>query len=148
SSDAYARLGEMLVDAGAINVTTLEKALTTRGLLGDVLLLAGCVDRVTLERLAEQQFVRRMVRLFGLPPETTYAYHDGDPELADWGGDPSGVDPLALLWCGLREHAEVSSRIDSTLWRLGDAPLRIHEAAVLGRFRFQGPAQSIIDCIA
>src|SRR5262245_12471516 len=96
--DGFGRLGTMLVKAGVISDTTLRQALETKGLLGDVLIVAGCVDRATLERVAEEQFVERMLRLFACPPETTYAYCDGDIELIDWGGDPSGVDPLALLW--------------------------------------------------
>src|ERR1700742_2003114 len=43
--DRHALLGQMLVDAGAIDEKTLEAALATQGLLGDVLLLAGRVER-------------------------------------------------------------------------------------------------------
>src|SRR5262245_33420409 len=84
--DRYALLGEMLVEAGALDRATLAEALKTQGLLGDVLLLAGCVDRDVLEHVAEQQFVRRMVRLFALPRQTTYRYCDGHFELCDYGG--------------------------------------------------------------
>src|SRR6185436_7589488 len=38
--DRFALLGEMLVEAGAIDQKTLDGALATPGLLGDVLLLA------------------------------------------------------------------------------------------------------------
>src|SRR6185503_20034035 len=48
--DGYAKLGELLVEAGAVSERTVTAALATKGLLGDVLLLAGCLDRDTLER--------------------------------------------------------------------------------------------------
>src|SRR5262245_58554163 len=70
SSDNYARLGELLVEAGAIPQETLDEALALEGLLGDVLLVAGRIDRATLDRVVEEQFVRRVVRLFASPPET------------------------------------------------------------------------------
>src|SRR5690348_9040043 len=57
--DRFALLGEMLVEAGAIDQATLDGALATKGLLGDVLLLAGRIERDALEQVAEQQFVRR-----------------------------------------------------------------------------------------
>jgi hypothetical protein len=140
-------LGELLVEAGVVAPETLSEALATKGLLGDVLLLAGCLDRDTLERIAEQQFLRRMVHLFACPPETGYAYHDGHIELMDWGGDPAGVDPLSVLWHGLRAHAENSTMMEGALARLGDAPLCVHRAAVLGRFGFDGAAREIVSRI-
>src|SRR4051812_6689798 len=53
--DRFALLGEMLVEEGALDPATLAEALKTQGLLGDVLLLAGCIDRDVLEGIAEQQ---------------------------------------------------------------------------------------------
>ena len=132
--DRHALLGEMLVEAGAIDVATLESALATKGLLGDMLLVTGRVDGDVLETIAERQFVRRMVRLFSLPPATAYRYFDGHDELAEYGGDPASVDPLSLLWAGLRDHGELSTMMPGTLALLGDAPIRLHAAATVSRF--------------
>jgi hypothetical protein len=132
--DRHALLGEMLIEAGAIDAPTLEAALATKGLLGDVLLLAGRVDQDVLEKVAEQQFVRRMVRLFSLPAATVYRYYDGHEALADHGAGPARVDPLALIWAGLREHGEASTMLESTVARLGAAPLRLHAATTVRRF--------------
>ncbi|MFT3770081.1 MAG: hypothetical protein QM820_32025 [Minicystis sp.] len=143
--DRYALLGEMLVEAGAIDQATLEAALATKGLLGDMLLLAGRIERDTLEKIAENQFVRRMVRLFELPKETAYAYFDGHEELADWGGDPACVDALALIWAGLRAHAERSALMEGTLALVADKPLRLHPAACLGRFALEEPASKLAE---
>lgn len=136
--DGYARLGEMLVEAGAIDEATLKGALETKGLLGDVLLLADRIERDTLERIAEAQFVRRMVRLFGLPKETGYRYHEGNDELADYGGDPASCDPIALIWAGLRAHAPRSALMEATLALVGEAPLRLAASATVSRFGLEG----------
>jgi len=135
--DQYAMFGEILVEDGLVSRETLDAALATRGLIGDVLLLSGCIDAVTLEWVAEVQFVRRMVRLFALPPGTTYRYFDGESSLEEWGGEPARVDPLALLWAGLRDHGSRSTRLEPTLARLGNAPLRLHEALDPERFGFR-----------
>ncbi len=143
--DRHALLGQMLVDAGAIDEKTLEAALATQGLLGDVLLLAGRVERDALEKVAEDQFRRRMVRLFALPPETAYRYYDGHEELAEYGGDPANIDPLALLWSGLRTHGEVSAMMEGTLARLGETPLRLHPAATVARFGLEPEETKLLD---
>jgi len=146
--DGYALLGQMLVEAGAIDEATLQAALETKGLLGDMLLLAGRVERDTLESIAQTQFVRRMVRLFELPPETVYRYFDGNEELRDYGGDPAVVDPLALIWSGLRAHAERSASMETTLALLGDKPMRLHPAATLARFGLTAPESDLLEFLS
>jgi hypothetical protein len=146
--DQFALLGELLIEAGAIDEKTLEAALATKGLLGDVLLLAGRIERDTLEKVAEDQFRRRMVRLFALPPEATYRYYDGHDELAEYGGDPANVDPLALLWDGLRTHGELSAMMEGTLTRLGDTPLRLHPSATVARFGLGAEESKLLEEIA
>ncbi|MDC0683230.1 hypothetical protein [Sorangium atrum] len=146
-SDGYARLGEILIEEGVITAEILAEALATRGLLGDVLLLSGCVDAATIDWLAQVQFVRRMMRLFDLPPETKYRYFDGIDALAEWGGDPAKVDPLALLWAGLREHGERSTRLQRTLERIGAVPLRLHPALEPGRFGFREGELAVIEAL-
>ncbi len=146
--DRFALLGEMLVEAGAIDAPTVQAALATQGLLGDVLLLAGRIERDVLERVAEAQFVRRLVRLFGLPPSTGYRYYEGHDELAEYGGDPCCLDPLALIWAGLRAHGEASTMIDSTLARLGDSALRLHPATSVARFGLEAVEASMVDALS
>src|SRR5262245_37821621 len=47
--DGYARLGELLIEAGAITEPMLDGALSMQGLLGDALVLAGCIEQSLLE---------------------------------------------------------------------------------------------------
>jgi hypothetical protein len=142
--DQFAMFGEILVEDGLVSRETLDAALATRGLIGDVLLLSGCIDAGTLEWVAEVQFVRRMVRLFALPAGTRYQYFEGLRLLDEWGGEPARVDPLALLWAGLRDHGGRSTRIGPTLARLKDMPLRVHPALDPGRFGFRGAELSAV----
>ncbi len=143
--DRFALLGEMLVEAGAVSAATIEEAVATKGLLGDVLMLTGRVDRNTLERVAEQQFVRRVVRLFSLPKETTYRYYEGHCELIDYGGEPACVDPLSLLWAGVRAHGDASTMMEASLGVLGDAAIRLHPRATTVRLELSDAEQRVID---
>lgn len=137
AGDGYALLGELLIEAGAISEEALAGALSMPALLGDALVIGGLVDRDTLEKTAEAQFRMRMARLFGLAAATRYRYIDRVDELAEWGGAPAAVDPLELLWAGLREHAAASTALSSTLGRLGQTPLRLHPSAAVERFAFE-----------
>jgi hypothetical protein len=136
AGDGYALLGELLIQAGAITEEALAGALSMPALLGDALVIGGFVDRDTLEKTAEAQFKMRMVRLFGLAAETRYRYLDRMDELAEWGGAPAAVDPLELVWAGLREHAAASKAMESTLGRLRGIPLKLHGSAAVERFGF------------
>jgi hypothetical protein len=149
--DRYALLGEMLIEAGAIDGETLKAALatalTTQALLGDVLLLAGRVERDALEKIAEAQFVRRVVRLFALPGATGYRYFDGHDALAEFGAGPACVDPLALIWAGLRAHGDASTMLESTLARLGEGPLCLHAAATVTRFGLDADEEQLCEIL-
>ncbi len=143
--DGFLRLGEMLIDAGELSPETLTEALATKGLLGDVLLLAGCVDRDRLEALCDTQFQRRMTRLFTLPAETTFRYCDGHAALLDYGSEPASMDPLALLWAGLRAHGGGRDVVEATLGRLGDLPLKIHPQATIARLALSTDEARVVE---
>jgi hypothetical protein len=143
--DGYARLGELLVEAGALSPETLVEALATKGLLGDVLLLAGCVERDRLEATCEAQFRRRMTRLFTLPAETTFRYCDGHVELLDYGGDPASADALAILWAGIKAHGGTRPMVEATLGRLGELPLRLHPQATVKRLGLEHDEARVVE---
>lgn len=147
AGDRYSLLGEMLVEAGAIDSATLAQALGAHGLLGDVLLLAERIDRGTLERIAREQFARRMARLFELPTDTTFRYYDGHTGLDNYGGDPAMVDPLETLWSGLRLHGDVSTGMAGALSWLGDTPLRLHASSTVARFGLRDQENDLLDLL-
>ncbi len=143
-ADRYSLLGEMLVEAKLLSEKTLADALATKGLLGDVLMLTGCVDRDALESTCLRQFEKRMVRFFQLPAGTTYRYCDGHTLLEDYGGEAAVVDPLALLWKGLAEHGAPADAEERMLARLGDAPIRLHAQETTERFGMSGEALAVL----
>jgi hypothetical protein len=139
--DPFARLGELLVEDGALDEATLKAALETPGMLGDVLLVGGAVTSAELRRAVDRQFATRMTRLFGLPRETTWRFFEGHGDLDEYGGEPATVDPLAVLWSGICDNAEaVAPTIDATLARLGDTPMRALGGVAVERFGF-GPVE-------
>src|SRR5262245_53486383 len=145
--DGHAMLGQLLVEAGIVSDDLLAGALAAKGLLGDVLLLAGRIDRERLEQLLEQQFLLRMVHLSELGPDTIYRYYDGHCELIDWGGDPASSDPLAVIWSGLKEHAPRSTKFEDVLAKVGDTSLAIHPDAPLDRFGFDEQERATVDLL-
>lgn len=146
--DGHAKLGELLIEAGAIDQATLEGALSMPGLLGDALLLAGCVERDTLERTVERQFMLRMVRLFGLSSETRYAYYDGRVDLVEDGAPSISTHPLAVLWAGVRAHAQASTMMEDTLARLDETLLRLHPTATIHQLAPTPDERAILEHIS
>lgn len=147
-SDEFARLGDLLVAEELITRETLDGALQTRGLLGDLLVLTGCVESAALERVLEEQFIARFVRMFSLPPETAFKYFEQGDTLAHWGGEPSALDPYRLLWMGLDAHGALSSLFESSLEMLAEVPLRLHPKAPFARFGLIEGAKDVVDLLA
>lgn len=136
AADRYALFGELLVEAGIVSERVVVEALATKGLLGDVLILTGHADPAMLERIAEEQLTRRVVRLFNLPGDTTYRYFDNHELLAGESGPPFRGDVLRLLLAGLRAHPRAGLPLGRLMERLGEARLKLHSDAVLERFGF------------
>ena len=144
--DGFAMFGEMLVEAGIVNEDVVSNALATKGLLGDVLILTGHAEADELESVASEQLLRRMVRLFGLPPETTYRYFDGHRALLDT-APGCRADVLRLLNVGLRAHPRLGLPLGKLMERLGDTPLKMHPDAKLDRFGFDEDETTVVMTI-
>jgi hypothetical protein len=144
--DGFAMFGEMLIEARAIDRKTLDEALATQGLLGDVLMLAGRVEKRVLERVAAEQFVRRIVHLFELGPTARFRYEEGSAELLEWGGEPANVDPLFLLWKGVSAHG--SSSLRSTIAALGAADLSLHALTPSSRYALSDDERLLVEHLA
>lgn len=142
------RLGDLLVEAGLVERDKVEGAALTGGLLGDVLVLAGCVETDGLNRVLDEQFQKRFDYFFSLPTTTTYKYFDQSNTLEDWGADPTSLDPLALIWRGVRAHAENSTHFEPTLERLGDAPLSLHAKAPLHRLELEEDVKTAAEVLS
>lgn len=145
--DGYARLGDLLVEEGLVTAEAIEGAVATGGLLGDVLVLAGRVESEALNAVLAEQFRLRSLRLFDLPPQTTYKYFDQSDTLCDYGGESAVVQPLELLWQGIRAHGERSAYFEPTLDRLGAVPLKLHPRETTCKFGFEDDAQLVIEVL-
>ena len=144
--DGFALFGEMLVEAGIVREEVVRGALATKGLLGDVLILTGHAEADELESVASEQLLRRMVRLFALPPDTRYRYFEQHDALTS----PTPgcrVDVLKLLLEGLRAHPRSGLSLSKLMERLGETPLRMHPDALLERFGWSDEETPVIQAI-
>jgi hypothetical protein len=145
--DGYAPLGHLLVETGDITEETLERALLTHAPLGEVLVLAGHLAPEALDSALETQFVLRTIRLFALPAETRFRFHEGRSELDGW-GSPVPKDALELLCAGLRAHGDAERVLEATLAHAADLVPRVHERAVLDRFGFRDEERDALSALA
>ncbi|HZO16211.1 MAG TPA: hypothetical protein VFB62_23215 [Polyangiaceae bacterium] len=144
--DNYARLGELVVEAGVIMESELDIALQYQGLLGQALAEQRLIDARTLQKALVLQILRRLVRLFDYPPETEWTFL---PDLDAFEGMPEGVrvDTLRVLWSGLSAHGEMGDWQKKTLDRIGESPFRIRSDVQLSRFGFTGDAARLVGII-
>ncbi len=146
--DDYARLGTLLVEEGLVSSEVVENAVGTGGLLGDMLVLAGYVESEPLNRVIDQQFELRMRHFFELGEAVTYSYFDQSESLKEWGGDPVRLDPLALLWRGIREHGDKSTLFEVTLEKVKEVPLTLHARANLASFELEEDAKLVTEVLS
>jgi len=139
TAEPVSYLGRILLEQNKIDENTynatLGRVAKEKRLHGELLLEQGVISRDDLDGALAEQLLRQIVWLFSLPLRTAYGFYDGQNYLERWGAEGAKVEPLALLWRGIRSHENIK-RIDATLARLGPRPLRLHAQAQPGRFRF------------
>jgi curved DNA-binding protein CbpA len=150
TAEPIVHLGRLLLEMGAIDEAThnhtLSRVAKERLRHGRVLLEEGVIDEATLEAALREQLARQVIWMFTLPTESAYGYYAAD-FLGRWGGPVRPLDePLALLWRGVRSHADPRF-VEATLARLGEAKLRLHADAQPSRFRFSGHERGVVDVL-
>jgi curved DNA-binding protein CbpA len=140
-------LGEVLLDLGLVTdehlKASLEALQVTPRLQGQILHEMGAIDEEGLEAGLRTQVERKMEHLFTLPGETVFSYFDGVDVLAKYGGAPTPIDPLPVLWRGVRS-APAWEHVDATLRRVGPAGLRLAPNAQIERIGFdENEAQAV-----
>jgi curved DNA-binding protein CbpA len=150
TSEPVIHLGRVLLEMGAIGEQTLRQTLARvaqeKILHGQLLLAEGLVDEQTLNDALREQLTRKLQWMATLPPQTVYGYYEGASLLERWGGAPTPVEPLALIWRSIRSH-ESPQRIDAALARLPQRELRLHPEAQPARFLFSGRDQVVLDLL-
>ncbi|MBS2015360.1 MAG: DnaJ domain-containing protein [Deltaproteobacteria bacterium] len=132
-------LGDVMVELGLVAVEAHQAALArmqeSPRLYGQLLKEMGAVDDMRLEGGVKAQLERKVEHLFSLPSEASYAYYDQVDNLARYGGPPTPIDPLPILWRGVRQ-SPAWEHVDATLRRVGGAAVRIAPNAQIDRFQF------------
>jgi curved DNA-binding protein CbpA len=147
-----APLGRVLVQLGLVDQATADAAAAQVAAsgepIGEHLLSLGKIDQARLVAALREQVMRRMIRLFEqLGDDTSYEFHAGVNLLEGWGGPVlTPIDPLRVLWEGINARPN-DPRIDPTLARLGNAPVRIQPSAELQQFGFGPPELMLIDLL-
>lgn len=142
----YARLGEIVVEAGVVMANELEAALQKDGLLGQALADAKLIDDKTLQRALVLQILKRLTRYFELKSDATWRFDAKVDAFADM---PAGVriDTLRVLWAGLSQHEEMGGWQDHTLKRIGESPFMVRADVNLRRFGFTGDARRLVRVV-
>ncbi|MCE7891433.1 MAG: hypothetical protein DYH12_17340, partial [Sorangiineae bacterium PRO1] len=143
-------LGRLLLELGKIDEGAYNQTLTRvakeRQLHGKLLIEVGALDQETLEAALSEQLLRQVVWMFSLGPKTGYAFYAGKNFLDRWGGGPVQVEPLALIWRGIRRYENVQ-RVDAALARLGPRPLKLHVGAQVARFQLSDMERAVVDLL-
>lgn len=146
-------LGEVMVELGMITPehlgASLQRLQESPRLQGQLLKEMGIVDDERIEAAVRSQLKRKLEHLFTLPVETTYAYYDGVDLLQRYGGPPTPIDPLPVLWRGVKQ-APSWEHVDATLRRVGSMAVRLTPAAhsQVARLELTRPEMQAVDMIA
>jgi curved DNA-binding protein CbpA len=151
TAEPVVHLGRLLLEMGFIDAATHDRTLNEvakkKKLHGQVLLLEDAIDGETLRAALREQIARQVLWMFTLPEETAYGYYENVNLLERWGGiETARVQPLGLLWRGIRSHAD-ERRVVAALQRLGDTPLHLHPDGQIDRFNLTSAEQAAIDVL-
>ena len=145
-----APLGELVRERGRLDAEHLELALAQAReagrRLGEVLVERHVLDDAALEATLREQIVRRLEAFVALPPETAYGFYEKTNFLERAGGPSGHPHAVGSIWRVIRRGVD-PRRLRELLDRLGDAPLRFHAEAPLGRFDFDRGERAVIDVL-
>lgn len=146
-------LGEVMVELGMISpehlAASLQRLQESPRLQGQLLKEMGIVDDERIDAAVRAQLKRKLEHLFTLPVETTYAYYDAIDLLQRYGGPPTPIDPLPVLWRGVKQSPSWE-HVDATLRRVGAMAVRLTSAAhaQLARLELTRPEMQAVEMIA
>ena len=146
-----AYLGGVLYERGAIDAATLNATLldvaTKKRLHGETLIERGAITRAELDRALREQIARKLHSLFLLPSATDYSFYDGRDALADYGGaDGPLLDPLPLVWQGLRANPPID-HVAATVVRIADGTCVLLPGSNLARFDLSEDELRTAECL-
>jgi hypothetical protein len=143
-------LGMVMMELGMITPEHLAKSLVDMQqrpqLQGQILLELGALDPALLEAGLRAQIERKVEYLFTLSSETTFAYYDGFDLLQGFGGSPTPIDPLPVLWRGMRQ-SPAWEHVEATLQRIANAWIRVFPNAPVDRFGLAPVERQVVEAL-
>lgn len=150
TSEAVVTLAQVLVEQGVIqeNVAraALQRMAEQRTLFGEILLADKAISYQKLQEGLREQVVQKVIWLFARAPECVFGYYEGADFLANWGGIPTRVKPLPLMWRGLRQYVD-DTRVNALMTRLSTTPLKLYFDAPVGRFKLDPHERGVVDML-
>jgi curved DNA-binding protein CbpA len=135
-----------LLDEATVRATLLEVS-KQKVLFGRLLVSKGLLDESAIRRVLTAQLAQKVGALFELPSDTTYAYYDGENQIANYGGpELTPCEPLAVIMAGVRVRAR-DPIVDATLERLAARPLGLHIDADPRSFDLQPREAAVVDVL-
>jgi hypothetical protein len=147
-AEPSARLGQVLVDLGAIDAPTLNATLeaVTSGqrLHGEVLLERGAVTRERLEAALLEQTLRKVEHLFTLPSETRWTFREDVDELMGARDEPRpAADAWQAIWRGLRRQPLTAH--GQRMLAKADGGLQLKDLPFVDRFGLDADERAVCE---
>ncbi len=151
TSSPVAYLGSILYELGYIESDELNDSLRelarTKWLHGEILLTRAVISPGQVAEGLHEQTTRKLVHLFSLPPETTYAFEADVDRLTGYGGtDWPSVDPMAAVWRGVRDGL-ATQEVETALSRVQQYAFRLASGADGKRFDLSDGELTAIECL-
>lgn len=132
-------LGDILIEMGLVTPEAVkashDRMTESPRLQGQILVELGAIDEARLEAGLRAQIERKLEHLFTLPADTIFSYYDGVDALQRYGLQPTAIDPLPVLWRGVRQNPQWE-HVDATLRRVGNTSIGIRAGSQVDRFQF------------
>lgn len=131
-----------LIDTATLDATLLEIAKTKR-LHGEVLVARGALTAQQRDTVLGEQTCRKLHHLFGLPPESSFAFYEGVPSTEE---PAFTLDPIKPAWRGLRDKPPEES-VREVIARFGTTTLRLANEGPIARAGFDADETALCEAL-
>ncbi len=145
-------LGQVLLELGSIDVATHDAslremaALPQKKLHGAVLVDRGAIDAIKLDQALRVQLLQKLAYVARMPSAAVFEFYGEWDGLADFGGEPTPIEPLAVVWASIREQPPFE-HVKAALERMTRGKLRASKTAQIERFGFNAEERRWIDLL-
>jgi hypothetical protein len=150
TSDPVSYLGHVLYENGFIDDNELSASLAevaaAKRLHGQVLLARGKIDREQLAEGLRQQRARKLQHAFALSNRTTFAFYADVDLVGERQDDVEPLNPLTLIWRGVREHPSWD-HVRATIARVGGRALRLLDGTTIERLGLDPDEIAAAQCL-